>query len=66
MRTTLDLDDVLMEALLARHPGTSMREAVEAAVRGYLERDAITRVLALKGTVDVEDLSAELRRGRGS
>jgi hypothetical protein len=66
MRTTLDLDDVLMEALLARHPGASKREPVETAVRGYLERDAMTRVLALKGTIDVEDASAELRRDRGS
>ena len=64
MRTTLDIDDLLMEALLSRHPGASKREAVEAAIRGYLERDAISRVLALKGTVDLEDLSEELRRDR--
>lgn len=66
MRTTLDLDDVLMEALMARHPGASKRQAVETAIRGYLERDAISRVLALKGAVDVEDLSEELRRDRAS
>jgi Arc/MetJ family transcription regulator len=65
MRTTLELDDVLMEALMSRHPGASKREAVEAAIREYLERDAISRVLGLKGGVDVEDLSGELRRDRG-
>ena len=64
MRTTLDLDDVLMEELMARHPGATKREAVETAIREYLERDAISRVLALKGAVDVEDLSEELRRDR--
>jgi hypothetical protein len=66
MRTTLDLDDVLMEALMARHPGASKRQAVETAVRGYLERDAISRVLALKGAVVVADVSEELRRDRSS
>jgi hypothetical protein len=64
VRTTLELDDTLMESLLARHPGASKREAVEAAIRGYLEHDAVARVLALKGSVDVEDLSSELRRDR--
>jgi hypothetical protein len=60
----LELDDVLMEALMARHPGASKRQAVEAAIRDYLERDAISRVLALKGVVEVEDVSEELRRDR--
>jgi Arc/MetJ family transcription regulator len=64
VRTTLELDDVLMEALMARHPGASKRQAVEAAIRDYLERDAISRVLALKGVVEVEDVSEELRRDR--
>jgi hypothetical protein len=53
-----------MEALLARHPGASKREAVETAIRAYLERDAISRVLALKGSVEVADLSEELRDDR--
>jgi hypothetical protein len=66
VRTTLELDDVLMEALMARHPGASKRQAVETAIRGYLERDAIGRVLALKGAVDVEDVSEELRRDRAT
>ncbi len=64
MRTTLELDDALMETLMARHPGASKREAVEAAIRGYLEQDAVARVLALKGNLVVDDLSADLRRDR--
>ena len=66
MRTTLELDDALMETLMGRHPGATKRQAVEAAIRGYLEQDATARVLALKGSVDVEDLSAELRRDRAT
>ena len=62
MRTTLEIDDDLMTALLARHPGVSKREAVEQAIRSYLQSDAISRIRALAGTLDIEDVSEELRR----
>jgi len=62
MRTTLDIDDELMEALLARHPGASKTEAVERAIREYLAADAYERARKLRGRIDVEDVSAELRR----
>ena len=64
MRTTLDIDDSLMEALMARHPGASKRVAVETAIREYLAQEAIERLRALKGKVDIKDLSADLRRDR--
>jgi hypothetical protein len=66
MRTTLELNDALMDALLARHPGASKREAVETAIRAYLAADATERIRALRGRLAVEDLSAELRRDRSS
>jgi Arc/MetJ family transcription regulator len=64
MRTTLELDDALMDALLARNPGASKREAVERAIRAYLAADAADRLRALRGRLEIEDLSAELRRDR--
>ena len=66
MRTTLELSDALMEALLQRHPGVSKREAVETAIRAYLTADATERIRALRGRLAVEDLSGELRRDRGT
>jgi Arc/MetJ family transcription regulator len=66
MRTTLDIDDELFAALLARHPGASKKEAVERAIREYLGRDAVARVRALIGKIEIEDVSAELRRDRGT
>ena len=66
MRTTLDIDDALMEALLARLPGTSKREAVEQAIRGYLSTDVVARLRALRGVIEIDDLSGELRRDRPS
>jgi hypothetical protein len=62
MRTTLDIEDHLLEALLARHPGVSKREAVERAIAGYLSKDAAARTMALRGAIDIEDFSADLRR----
>ena len=61
MRTTLELDDDLVLALLARHPGASKTEAIQIAVRSYLADDARSRLRRLAGALDVEDLSAELR-----
>ncbi|MBI2168514.1 MAG: type II toxin-antitoxin system VapB family antitoxin [Actinobacteria bacterium] len=62
MRTTLDIDDDLMERLIERHRDLSKTEAIETAIRCYLQRDAADRLRALAGQLDVEDVSAELRR----
>ncbi|MGH2500140.1 MAG: type II toxin-antitoxin system VapB family antitoxin [Candidatus Limnocylindria bacterium] len=64
MRTTLDIDNELFEALLARHPGVSKKEAVERAIREYLANDAVARLRSLKGKIEIADLAAELRRDR--
>jgi hypothetical protein len=62
MRTTLDLDDSLMSALLVRFPGVSKTEAIERAVRAYLAESAVTRLRELAGSLDIDDVSADLRR----
>lgn len=62
MRTTLDLDDSLVSALLLRIPGVSKTRAVETAVRAFLAEGSATRLQALAGTLQIEDLSQELRR----
>jgi hypothetical protein len=66
MRTTLDLDDRLFEALLARFPGATKTEAVERAIREYLAHDAAQRLRALRGKVEIDDISSELRRDRSA
>lgn len=62
MRTTLDLDDVLLAALRARLPGVSKTEAIQRAVRFYLIHDAADQLRQLSGTLDIEDVSARMRR----
>lgn len=61
MRTTLDLDDDLIDALMARHPGETKTRAVEHAIEAYLGRDAIEALLARAGSFEIEDVSRELR-----
>ncbi|MGH2674584.1 MAG: type II toxin-antitoxin system VapB family antitoxin [Actinomycetota bacterium] len=62
MRTTLDIDDELMRMLLSRHPGRSKTEAVEEAIRDYLASDANARIDALRGAIEIVDVSEESRR----
>jgi len=61
MRTTLDLDDDLMEALMARHPGLSKTKAVEAAIEDHVRRGAVDWLLKMRGKLDIEDVSKEMR-----
>ncbi len=62
IRTTLDIDDGLMTTLLARLPGRSKTDAIEHAIEAFLAGDAVDRLKDLAGTMEIEDLSHELRR----
>ena len=61
MRTTLDLDDGLVDALMTRYPGVSRTEAIEQAIRAHLEADAVERLVARAGSFEIEDVSGLLR-----
>ena len=61
MRTTIELDDELVAALMARHPGIPRTEAIEIALHEYVEGGAARRLRELAGTVQVDDVSSELR-----
>ena len=62
MRTTLDLDDTLMEALLSRIPGATKTEAIEQALRAVLRDEAVAGLRAMAGSVEIVDVSGEMRR----
>lgn len=61
MRTTLDLDDELMSELQRRLPGVSKTSAVEQAIAAFLDRHAVDQLTRLAGTLEIDDVSAELR-----
>jgi hypothetical protein len=50
-----------MTTLLARLPGRSKTDAVEYAIEAFLASDAVDRLKKLAGTMEIEDLSHELR-----
>jgi hypothetical protein len=61
MRTTLDIDEHLMESLMARHPGASKTKAVEAAIADHVRRGAVDWLLENAGKIEIEDVSTEMR-----
>ena len=61
VRTTLELDNVLLASLMARLPGVSKTEAIQRAVRFYLTHDAVDQLRQLAGTVEIDDVSCSLR-----
>lgn len=63
MRTTLDIDEQLLEALMTRLPQASKTEAIETAISAYVGRDALRRLTEMAGDIEVEDLSRALRDG---
>ncbi len=63
MRTTLDIDDRLMDALMARSPGLSKAKAIERAIDHYVQEDVYDSLRRLRGSRKGKvDHSAESRR----
>ena len=62
MRTTLDLNDDLLAALMARHPDLSKTEAIEVAIRQHLAELSVAGLRGFAGRMDIEDISADLRK----
>lgn len=61
VRTTLEIDDVLLASLAARLPGVSKTEAIQQAVRFYLAHDSVDHLRQLAGTLEIDDVSRHLR-----
>jgi hypothetical protein len=61
IRTTLDIDGDLMTTLLARLPDRSKTDAIEHAIQVFLANDSVERLKRLAGTLEIDDLSVQLR-----
>lgn len=61
IRTTLDIDDGLMQSLMMRYPGQSKTKAVEVAIEDHVRRRAVDELLKMRGRLDIEDVSREMR-----
>ncbi len=54
MRTTLNIKDDVMDALLKRTKSKTKTKAVEVAIREYLEKKSIEDLIALSGNIHIE------------
>ncbi len=54
MRTTLNIKDDMMDALLKRTKSKTKTKAVEVAIKEYLEEKAIEELIALSGNIHIE------------
>ncbi|MCP4578405.1 MAG: type II toxin-antitoxin system VapB family antitoxin [Deltaproteobacteria bacterium] len=54
MRTTINIKDDLMEALLALTKAKTKTTAVEISIREYIERKLIEDLIALSGKIDMD------------
>jgi hypothetical protein len=54
MRTTLNIKDDMLDALLKRTKSKSKTKAVEVAIKDYLEKKAIEDLIGLSGNIHIE------------
>ena len=54
MRTTINIQDDLMQELLARSKAKNKSKAIEAAIKQYVEKKAVGDLIALSGKIDID------------
>ena len=54
MRTTINIQDDLMDALLARTKAKTKTKAIELAIKDYIEKKSIEDLIALSGKINVD------------
>ncbi|MDR4503589.1 MAG: type II toxin-antitoxin system VapB family antitoxin [Candidatus Scalindua sp.] len=55
MRTTLNIDDLLMKRLLEVTHETSKTRAITIAIEEFLKKKQIKKILSYQGTLDIEN-----------
>jgi hypothetical protein len=62
MRTTLNIDEKLLEEVLCETGEKDKGRAVNAALAEFIRRRRLEDLRALRGTIDIEDNLDELER----
>ena len=60
MRTTIDIDDTLMEDVVRLTGARKKREALRIALEEYVRRVRIDALLALPGTIEIDYVRPEM------
>ncbi len=62
MRTTLNIDDILMEKLLEATRQKSKTKAITIAIKDYLKKKHIKKILSYQGKLDIENNWQQLEK----
>ena len=54
MRTTINIQDDLMEALLSRTKAKTKTKAVELSIREYIEKRYMEDIISLSGKINID------------
>ena len=54
MRTTINIRDDLMEALLAHTKAKTKTKAIELSIREYIEKKSLEGLLSLSGKINID------------
>jgi len=54
MKMTINIQDDLMEALLAQTKAKTKTKAIELSIREYLEKKSIENIVALSGKINID------------
>ncbi|MFH1932207.1 MAG: type II toxin-antitoxin system VapB family antitoxin [Pseudomonadota bacterium] len=54
MRTTINIQDVLMDALLSRTKAKTKTKAIELGIKDYIEKKSIEDLISLSGKINVD------------
>ncbi|MEJ2589542.1 MAG: type II toxin-antitoxin system VapB family antitoxin [Deltaproteobacteria bacterium] len=54
MRTTININDDLMDAIMALTKAKTKTKAVEISIREYIERRSIEDLISLSGKIDMD------------
>ena len=62
MRTTLNIDNLLMEKLLETTHEKSKTKAITIAIKDYLKKNQIKKILSYQGQLDIENNWQQLEK----
>ena len=62
MRTTINIDDEVMENVMRLSHSKSRSDAIRIALQEYIRQQRRRQVLELRGTLDIEDNWEALRK----
>ena len=61
MRTTLNIDDGIIEEVMRFTESDNRSEAIRIALKSYIRQQELREIRAMRGTIDIDDSWRELR-----